>query len=272
MSNLPASAYEGLGLSENTIKILTTPRPPPKDTASPNVLQAGPQQAKDLAMNETSIVLYAELLLNIRTVTLFASLGSAHDRETVAKLSSDGHEITVTHEGESATIRLPIKAEGGGDASLSLPANPPRKELSLRLQIEEEEGSELFTPAHAEERRANLVPWDGTSLNGMGRVSIVCKECQEPVVKDGNIKEWRDLPNENWAEMMDFWHCHKPDEHHLHNHTHEETLSRKGYAAASRLQAAQGIGFVDLLSLLLDKQDFGAVEVGYHILFAPGSL
>ena len=262
MSTLPVSAYEGLGLSERVVKILTKPASPPKEAASPNVLQAEPQSANRLAMDSSSITLYAELLLNIRTVTLFASLRSAHTRETKAKLSTDGYAITVTHESESATIRLPIKAEGGGDASLSLPANPPRKELSLRLQIEEQEGSELFTGAHAEERKANLVPWDGASLTRMRMTKISCKNCQTVVVRGDAVKQWRDLPNENWAEMMDFWHCHKPSEHHQHDHTNDETVANKGYAAGNQLRATPGIGFVDLLSLLFTKQDCEVVEVG----------
>lgn len=263
-TTLPESAYGDLGLPSNTVKILTKPQKAPATDASPNVLQAEPQSAKDLAMNQSSITLYAELLLNIRTVTLFASLRTVYTRETKAKLSIDGYEITVTHEGESATIRLPVKAQGGGDAALSLPANPPSKEISLRLQIEEQDGSELFTGIQAEERKANIVPWDGASLNTMKDVKAFCKGCKECVLPSGKIKEWRDLPNENWAEMMDFWHCHKPDEHHLHDHTHHDTVAKKGYAAANRLQAKNGIGFVDLASLLLKEEDCESIRVGFE--------
>lgn len=261
-STLPESAYGDLGLSSDTVKILTTPQKAPATVASPNVLQAEPPSAKGLAMNESSIALYAELLLNIRTVTLFASLRTVHTRETKAKLSSDGYEITVTHEGESATIRLPVKAQGGGDATLSIPANPPGKEMSLRLQIEEQDGSELFTGMQAEERKENIVPWDGASLSTMENVKAFCKSCNECIVPSGRINEWRDLPNENWAEMMDFWHCHKPDEHHLHDHTHHDTVAKKGYAAGNRLKATEGVGFVDLATLLLKEEDCESIQVG----------
>lgn len=271
-STLPASAYEGLGLPSNTVNILTKPQPAPKDAASPNVLQAEPLPAHGLALNESSITLYAELLLHIRTVTLFASLRTVHTRETKATLASDGYSITVTHEGESATIRLPIKATGGGDAALSLPAHPPSKELSLRLQIEEQEGSDLFTGVHAEERKANLVPWDGASLNERKDVNLLCKNCEAVVLPSGQIKEWRDLPNENWAEMMDFWHCHKPDEHHLHDHTHHTTVAKKGYAAGNRLKASESVGFVDLASFLLKEQECSGVQVGHASSISPSDF
>lgn len=263
-SRLPASAYDALGLSEETVKIATTPKPSasPATIASPNLLQDTQEPEQRLAMNDTSITLYAELLLNIRTVTLFASLRTVHTRETKAKLASDGCTVTVTHEGASATIKLPIQVEGGGDAALSLPANPPSKDLTLRLQIEEKEGSNMLGTLLSEERKANIVPWDGASLNAQKEVTIYCKSCKEVIVPAGVVGEWRDLPNENWAEMMDFWHCHKPDEHHLHDHANEEAIGNKGYAAGNRLQATKGLGFVDLTSFLLKAEDCIGIEVG----------
>ncbi|KAF2729681.1 hypothetical protein EJ04DRAFT_527615 [Polyplosphaeria fusca] len=261
---LPASAYDALELPSETVKVLTNLKPPPsspESAASPNLLQANPPSAQQaLSPNETSITLYAELLLHIRTITVFASLQSFHTRETKATLSADGTSITVSHEGESATIQLPIKSPGGGDAALSLPAKPPSKDLTLRLQLEEKDGSDLLGREQAEERKLNLVPWDGASLNARDGVEILCKSCQSIIVPRAKLREWRDLPNENWAEMMDFWHCHKPDEHHLHSHTHDESTDKKGYAAGNRLTAVQGRGFVDLASMLLHEQDCENVE------------
>ena len=259
-STLPASAYEALGIPPATVKILTTPKPEEPTIAAPNLLDAQ-TPTKPLAANESSIVLYAEFLLHIRTVTLFASLRTFHTHETKAKLDTDGCSVTVTHEGESATIRLPITVQGGGDAALSLPAQPPSKELTLRLQIEEKEGTELLGTLLSEERKANVVPWDGATLSGMDSVELYCSSCRGKLLSKDTITEWRDLPNENWAEMMDFWHCHKPDEHHLHDHTHDLVVGRKGYAAGNRLKATNGVGFVDLASFLFREQDVEGARV-----------
>jgi hypothetical protein len=261
-STLPASAYEALKLPSDTVKILTNPKSEKSTVASPNLLQNEPAKEHLLASNESSITLYAELLLHIRTITLFASLHSFHTHATKATLHADGASITVTHEGASATIRLPIKVQGGGDAALEIPSQPPKKDLTLRLQMEEKEGTDFLGGVRAEERKANIVPWDGASLNAMKDVELVCKSCRGVIVRKGAIDEWRDLPNENWAEMMDFWHCHKPDEHHLHDHTHEAAAEKKGYAAGNRLQALAGVGFVDLASLLLKEQDCEGTQVG----------
>ncbi|KAF9699603.1 hypothetical protein EKO04_002519 [Ascochyta lentis] len=262
MSNhpaLPESAYSALGLPPSVVRILMNPKPPPPTTAAPELHQNATDFTERLPENESHIVLYAELLLHIRTITLFASLRSHHTRETKARLDADGNLITVSHEGYKATIRLPIQVEGKGDAALELPAQPPSKELTLRMQMEEQEDSDMLG-LMAEARKANIVPWDGGTLSKQEGVELRCKNCEGVVLKSQAVKEWKDLPNENWAEMMDFWHCHKPDEHHLHDHTHE-VGEQKGYAAGNRLKAVDGVGFVDLTSFLLRAQDCEGAKI-----------
>lgn len=235
------------------------PKPRPPSISAPELHQNARDFADRLPENETHIMLYAELLLHIRTITLFASLRSHHTRETKARLDADGNLITVSHEGYKATIRLPIKVEGKGDAALELPAHPPSKELTLRLQMEEQEDSDMLG-LMAESRKTNIVPWDGVTLEKQDGVELRCKNCEGVLVRSVAVKEWKDLPNENWAEMMDFWHCHKPDEHHLHDHTHE-VGGQKGYAAGNRLKAVEGVGFVDLTGFLLKEQDCEGAKV-----------
>jgi hypothetical protein len=269
---LPESAYEALGLDAATIKVLMNPKPPdaPPDIAAPNLLHSDEANARPLDPNETSITLYAELLLHIRTITLFASLRTHHSYGTKAKLSSDGTCITVAHEGRSASIRMPFNVKGKGEAELELPAQPHSKEITMRLQLEELEDSDVLGALQSEERKANVVPWDGASLDKQTDVEVRCKSCDGVVVQQDKVAQWRDLPNENWAEMMDFWHCHKPDEHHLHDHTHEEAVGAKGYAAGNRLEAAAGIGFVDLTSFLLHERDCQGAQVRKslsHLMF-----
>jgi hypothetical protein len=260
---LPESAYEALGLDSETIKILMTPKPPSdaSDIVAPNLLQSDEDNAQPMAPNETLITLYAELLLHVRTITLFASLRTHHSHETTAKLSSDGTCITVSHEGRTASIRMPFEVKGGGDAEMTLPSEPPSKDITLRLQLEELEDSDVLGALQSEERKANVVPWDGAWLDRQSDVEVRCKSCRGVVVPVDKITQWRDLPNENWAEMMDFWHCHKPDEHHMHDHSHENAIDGKGYAAGNRLKAMKGLGFVDLTSFLLDEADCEGAQV-----------
>lgn len=235
------------------------PKPRPPSISAPELHQNATDFTDRLPENESHIMLYAELLLHIRTVTLFASLRSHHTRETKARVDADGNLITVSHEGYKASIRLPIKVDGKGDAALELPAHPPSKEITLRLQMEEQDDSDMLG-LMAEARKANIVPWDGATLSRQEGVELRCKNCEGVVLERASIREWKDLPNENWAEMMDFWHCHKPDEHHLHDHSHE-VGGAKGYAAGNRLKAAEGVGFVDLVGFLLREQDCVGAKV-----------
>lgn len=263
---LPESAYEALGLDAETIKLLMTPKSLEEpEIAAPNLLQSDEDNATAPGPNETSITLYAELLLHVRTITLFASLRTQFSRETKAKLSSDGNSITVSHEGRHATLHMPFNIQGTGDAELSLPSDPPTKDLTLRMQLEELETSDILGALQSEDRRVNVVPWDGASLDKEKALEIRCKGCDGVIVSKGSIKQWRDLPNENWAEMMDFWHCHKPDEHHLHDHAQTRAIGEKGYAAGNRLNATKGVGFVDLTSFLLQEADCVGAQVGNYL-------
>ncbi|KAK8168456.1 HECT-like ubiquitin-conjugating enzyme-binding-domain-containing protein [Phyllosticta citrichinensis] len=234
------------------------------------------------------LLLYAELLLHIRTVTLFASLRTAHTSETKAVLSADGETLTLTHEGHSASIRLPTQIAGGGSAALMLP-QAPSKDLTLRLQLQEKSPG-LLRSRHGAE---NVVPWDARQLEAAE--SVKCAKCgaqlavANPKLNDDEsdsssrgangggaentrvgIKSWLDLPNENWAEMMDFWHCHKPDEHSHGNNNREG--HEKGYAASNKLTARKGVGFVDLAYLLLAEEDCIGVKVRTLPVSAPSGF
>lgn len=210
------------------------------------------------------IELYAELLTNIRTVSFVASLRSESNRETKAELSADGQTITINHDGDSASMHLPTQMTGGGSASLTLPARPS-KDLTLRLKVEEKEAGFLkFVDGSAE----NVVPWSASELSD----GLECRTCGISLLQPGRINEWRDLPNENWADMMDFWHCHKP--HEQGGHKHDDATHTKGYSASSKLQAISSVGFVGLSYFVLSKDDCRNIKVGDNIvhhgfLFSP---
>ncbi|KAL1643317.1 hypothetical protein SLS58_004988 [Diplodia intermedia] len=84
---------------------LSSPPPPPSPSSS----------------SSSILHLYAELLLHIRTVTFFASLRTTDGITTTtttnttrADLSADGASVTLTHAGESASLRLPARVQGIG--------------------------------------------------------------------------------------------------------------------------------------------------------------
>jgi hypothetical protein len=197
-----------------------------------------------------NIEIYAELLYNIRAVSLVITLQTDSNKETKASISADGQTINVSHEGHSASIRLPTQMTGGGTATLALPA-APSKDLTLRLQLQEKEPGLLKLEDF---NGGNEVPWSAKELRG---AEILCRSCQTAVLCRGTVNDWRDLPNENWAEMMDLWHCHKPHE----EEDEKDGPDSKGYAAANQLSVNSGTGFVSLLYMLLSENDCQNIKV-----------
>ncbi|KAK3311134.1 ubiquitin-conjugating enzyme E2-binding protein [Chaetomium strumarium] len=208
-----------------------------------------------------SLVLYAELLANIRQISLAASLPSASDASTQVALSSDCRTVQLRHRNDCSQLTLPAKASLGGTL---LPIQDKQKgatTLTWRLPLDASSAS----PSSS----GDLIPWSASDLHpGSG---VACRQCGTEVVPSLSAKVWKDLPSENWAEMMEFWHCHKPDHHHHHNHggdsgrADEESLASRGYGASSVISAQEGVGFVDLTTLLFAEKDCR------NIVFSLGS-
>lgn len=200
----------------------------------------------------SSMHLYAELLQHIQSVTFFASLQSEHNHETKVQLSANNEWITLSHEGQNASMRLPTKIGGGGDAALTLPAAPSR-DITLRLRLEETSPGLLQFRDHAS---GNIEPWTAEALGK--DTEVYCCQCGQLFISRGRVQTWKDLPSENWAEMMDFWHCHKPANPSTDS---PPAAHSKGYAAGNTIKPERGIGLVDTSSFLVSTDDCTSVKV-----------
>lgn len=198
------------------------------------------------------LYVYAELLLHIRQLTLYASLSEDKDKGTQILISSDKKVITAVYGDEKASIYLPTQIKGTANVTFPL---GKRTEFSTKLQIDDQ--NEL---QHAIETSSEIqVPWTATSLQP--GVQLHCKACSAVVVGEGVISQWKDLPSENWAELMDLWFCHKP---HEHDHDHDDTkaaAASKGFADQSKVLNEPGTGMVDSLSFLFHGDDSKAIQV-----------
>ena len=199
----------------------------------------------------SSSTLYAELLLNIRQVTVFATLRSDQNEETKVELSPDRKSLSLTHDRETVSISLP--SEVASSAILTLPA-AKAKQLSFRLQVTEDTKGSSSYGAGLE----TGAPWPARSLTAETRVA--CRDCHN-IITHRKINTWKNLPSENWAELMDFWHCHKPDSGGATQHLQSVT---KGYAAINRLSVRPGLGLVDDLNLIVSEQDCSGIQVCMH--------
>lgn len=217
-------------------------------------------------------LLYAELLSNIRQISFAISLGSPSDASTRVVVASDGQNVELNHRGRSHTLRLPSKVALGG-AMLPI-QRPGASTLSWRLPLD--------PPTATDASSTDSSTWTATDLKVGSQVA--CRHCQTVVVNQDAVKVWKDLPSENWAEMMEFWHCHKPgdhdhdhDGHHHHDHSNgvattgeiakadEASLASRGYGASSVISAQKGVGFVDLTTLLFVEQDCSNIIVSPYV-------
>jgi hypothetical protein len=206
-------------------------------------------------------LIYAELLSNIRQVSVITALSTPSDASTTVELLEDGHAITVFHRGKVATANLP------GQVPLNLPLQKPAlgaSEISWRLSL-----ASAPTPRSAECLQDNEVPWSARDLRESTGLS--CRDCGCDIVKKGTIKDWKDLPSENWAEMMEFWHCHKPDvpKHEQNRSVHgssdpatgeDDPNANRGYGANAKFIARSSTGFVDPTTFLFATADCANIE------------
>ena len=197
----------------------------------------------------SSIILYAELLLNIRQVTAFALLTSESDHDTSVTLSPDLRSMSITHRGSNVGLELPCKVD---NIDLKLPAATGVKELSYRLQVAKD--VDLLLPLGDDD-----APWPASSLTPDSR--IACRSCSNPLAQE-SITIWKDLPSENWAEMMDFWHCHKPNTEDVTGG--QDHGLEKGYAASNQLIPSEGVGLVDISHIILLDRDCSGIQVCLH--------
>lgn len=205
------------------------------------------------------LTLYSEVLRHIKQTTIWTELPTPSNGSTGARLSSNRTSIIVDHDGDSAVLRLPCQVQGQSTLDLR---ESPSKELSFRLSND----GPHFDAAPAEVDPAPPT-WTAASLGP--QTHLACGSCTHVLVA-GNISSWRDLPSDNWAEMMDFWHCHKPEAD--KNTRSIDRAVDKGYAAGRQIAALPGMGFVDSLHLQLHPHDCNGLEVSYGLRLYPSTF
>lgn len=195
--------------------------------------------------NIMSTLIYAELLSNIRQISILAELPTPSDASTKVSFQSGRKYLYLLHQGTTTKLELP--GEVSGTYVPQQPA-PGLKQISWRIPLKPQPPQ-----AHPSFAESTSAPWSASDLDSSS--SLACRACSIPIVEAGTIKTWQDLPSANWAEMMDFWHCHKPDVPKVEQNGEESGLVEKGYGANASFRAQRGVGKVDLMTFLFSKED-----------------
>lgn len=209
------------------------------------------------------ISIYAELLSNIRQVSVIASLASASGSGTTADVVENGTVIRVTHGGHTESMALPAPVSVA--SSLPIPKDPT-VHLNWRI-LASSPITNASSPSTAFSLENQLLPWNAMDLQPAS--PIQCRKCGQEIVERGVLSSWKDLPSENWAEMMEFWHCHKPHDH--GSAKDDEHLAQRGYGASNTISAQSKVGFVDLTSFMLSESDCSRLSVSFTFVLHTSS-
>lgn len=200
------------------------------------------------------IYLYAEVLANIRQANLYASLETHKNEHTKIEIASDKKTITVSHDGETASIYLPTEIRGTAKVNIPIERG---KEMTVRLEL-----ADIKNMPCLENTIGHEEPWSANDLSP--NASLRCRVCEAEFLSNEVPLQFKDLPNECWAEMMDFWHCHRP-QHAASSQAEdaEEAADSKGYGSHTKLKATPGVAIVDTAYFLLAEQDCRNIQVRF---------
>lgn len=250
---------------------------------------------------DVSLYLHAELLPNIRQITLYISLPqnpALTEIRPEIQVSESRKAVTVILQAPfdhvAETIKLPSRISDATRRMLNANTTPtapskPRStgsshDYSFRMQIDPSEP----VSATRDELTDNYVPWTAADMSPSTRIR--CRACGTGFLNESRAQNfsgqqgpdaprgwvWKDLPSGNWAEMMDFWHCHKPDPHEddakdeatVALRIEEQNAQVKGYGASSRVEAIPGNVLIDVATFLLAESDC----VGLKKVRPPGTF
>lgn len=126
---------------------------------------------------------------------------------------------------DDINITLVPNFEGGrvkfGDFSVDLPIDPIDFDQQLNWKPSKVGGGFSLNAKQVIEDTSDydMYPWTAKEIsNAQG--DFKCKKCNSEIIKHSKIQKVHPMPSELWSEMMEFWHCHKPNEG-------EEFLSQK---------------------------------------------
>lgn len=237
----------------------------------------------------STVQLYAELLANIFQTRLFVTIQHpSQSRPSISlDLDSSRSVVIISHNGEKFSLQLPsrvsessqhaLKSQSAGVVHSNGTGQSEETEFSFRLPIAAE--------TRAAKERAALndchgiqVPWTAKDMGP--KTNIRCRVCSNSLLiprPDVNLI-WKDLPSSDWAEMMDLWHCHKPDAPqtaedenaatHGGNPGKGDAIENvKGYGAANRVACSPGTVFVNVISFIVAENDCQGLKKRVRLFF-----
>ncbi|TFY68125.1 hypothetical protein EVJ58_g1211 [Rhodofomes roseus] len=202
---------------ENPTALLTLPEfvkePIPREL-EPLPAPAPPKRKNSLANLEVTYVAeYHETLQHVLVFLNIAGMmpGATLEAEVLPAAqipgkASDGYECLILKCGLSTSpfLRLPTRVSPGKKE-----VQPAGQHFQVKLSV-------LGGPANGNGPSTSVhsTLMDASRLSAMRATSYVCASCSLPLVHGSQVQDYRDLPSEHWAELVDAWMCHSDQKLH----------------------------------------------------------
>lgn len=191
---------------------------------------------------------YSETLVNLGAISIALWKTASDPRTGNLSVSVTRDVLQLQFDSEKRTFQLPVAVEQSYSAIVG------GDHFSVRLAIKSDDLEALQRPDE------NLCPISTVQLS-TGEWFLHCAGCGSLLVRKSEVREWLDLPSAHWAEMMDFWHCHKPRE----GENEEDTSSKsRGYEMAANLYPQKGRALVDVTVIYLDQNYCCGLKVSHR--------
>lgn len=107
---------------------------------------------------------------------------------------------------------------------------------------------------------SKLNKWSKKHLKSLKDFQFICDCCKFIILNsDTNCQRLNEMPSDNWVELMDYWHCHKPDTPIEHIDSSKQDLPAFSLSRYSTLEPyinevlIDGSSFHTLLDTIKDK-------------------
>ncbi|WEW58583.1 HECT-type E3 ubiquitin transferase [Emydomyces testavorans] len=212
--------------------------------------------------------LYAELLPNISQITVYASLPDCcsgdNPLQGVTELLPSREEISLSYHEQKECLRLPARVSP--KALDMFPFNLSRSdeqkicamkqnEFSFRLHTDETD--QAVVPRLCSSIQ---IPWSAKEMCSGTRVK--CRACGNMFLEPHSASQmvWKDLPSAHWAELMDMWHCHKPDPEDGKQHNDDESAAAKGYGVGNHTVCQADTVLLDVMNFYVAEANCVGLE------------
>lgn len=169
---------------------------------------------------QDAVTYVSEYLHRIGSITLVIQLADGYEGVLIRFPSTASKSLdfifrlkTNKLEILSRQIKLPVEFNpqfAGTERHLGM-GGSQSVQLSIKTApVAKQEPDQLSFLNHNQES----TPWSSNYLTPFANTGsqFSCVQCRNDVLTCKSINTWKPLPSETWAEMMDFWHCHKPAE------------------------------------------------------------